>query len=95
MDRRRFSLSFAGLSLASAALSPSQSSAESSTRLPAITGASTFTQVGKQKNTSLSAFCADRKGIRIEFEHRAVDAREFNSHANQANVLRSSRRSHL
>jgi hypothetical protein len=65
MDRRRFSLSFAGLSLASAALSPSQSGAQLSIKEPAIAGASTFTQVGKQKKPFLEqpeAVLAERSG---------------------------------
>jgi len=66
MDRRKFSLSFAGLSLASAALCPSESVAEPSIKEPAIAAASTFTQVGKQKKPFLEqpeAVLAERSGF--------------------------------
>lgn len=65
MDRRRFSLSFAGLSLASAALSTAHSAAESPKRGTGLPGASTFTQVGKQKKPFLElteAVLAEKSG---------------------------------
>jgi len=65
MDRRAFSLSFAGLSLASAVFSPAQAGPSKRARNPQLAGAATFTHSGKEEQpfvTHAEATLADQNG---------------------------------
>ncbi len=65
MDRRNFSLSFAGFSLASTALIPVHAATSLQKKRPGPTGVSTFTQVGKEKQLFLEhreAVLAEKSG---------------------------------
>lgn len=65
MDRRRFSVGFAGLSLTASALRPLPTAAEFSERNTGLRRASTFTSVGKQRRPFLKraeAVLAEKSG---------------------------------